>query len=427
MKRESLEELVYDAFVFGLPIYELARTRHNDLNGVLGAPPLAPNTARHGRSLSGADDRWITTPNNDTLYSRAWLDLSGGPVTVTVDAQPRGRYWSVALMDASTRHFALLGQRLHGAGPARITLAGPRGDASNAKGPAVHAPSNDVWLLARWIVDGEQDLPEARAMQDRMSITTAAGTTPCRIAPTSAMDPENFLAVLAEQLARNPPTGQDAERANRLASVGVQPGGGHPWDRLPAEVRDAWTAGVEPAHRRVLQTFIEHRRQVDGWWVPENHLEDEAAAYEWRAGVALAGLGALEPIEAVYAVRTTDDTGKPLHGQHRYRLTVPPSGIPAGSFWSISLYELMPDGRRFFARNPIGRHSIGDRTPGLRHEPDGSLVVTLQHRAPDDARERANWLPLPAAAPFALTLRAYHPSEALRRWAVPLPKMVRVD
>ena len=61
----------------------------------------------------------------------------------------------------------------------------------------------------------------------------------------------------------------------------------------------------------------------------------------------------------------TEDAGKVLSGPHIYRLTVPPGGTPADSFWSISLYELMPDGPRFFGRNPIERYSVGDRTPGL--------------------------------------------------------------
>ena len=85
----------------------------------------------------------------------------------------------------------------------------------------------------------------------------------------------------------------------------------------------------------------------------------------------------------------------------------------------------MPDGRKFFVHNPIGRHAIGDRTPGLRREADGSLRLWLQAREPADPVARANWLPAPDG-PFNLTLRAYWPSEALRRWAVPLPRLERL-
>jgi hypothetical protein len=58
--------------------------------------------------------------------------------------------------------------------------------------------------------------------------------------------------------------------------------------------------------------------------------------------------------------------------------------------------------------NPIDRFSIGDRTPGLQPDEDGGLTLCLQHSAPDDPAERANWLPSPAGG-FSLCLRAYLP------------------
>lgn len=422
---EQLDHAIYDAFVFGFPMYELARIRHRDLAGTPQQAALAPNTLLHGRSLSGADDRWVTTPNNDTLYSRAWLDLSHGPVQISVGQQPAGRYWSVAFMDASTRNFAMLGQRLHGAGPVRVTLVGPGGDAAGVSGDILRAPSNDVWLLARWIVAGEHDLPEARAMQERLTLSFASPATPDRVVPTTAMDPDNFLAVVAEQLRRNPPSGADARWLERLGDVGLRPQLASPWQHLGAEVQAAWRDGVAAAHERVKRAFIERRRQVQGWWAVVDGLGDGDAGYEWRAGTALGGLGGLDAQEAVYAVRTTDQFGEPLDGRRDYRLTVPASGIPAQAFWSISLYELMPDGRKFFTHNPINRYAIGDRTPGIRRGADGAMHLALQRHRPPTDDEAANWLPTPDG-PFSLSLRAYHPSDALRRWDIQMPTLERL-
>lgn len=61
--------------------------------------------------------------------------------------------------------------------------------------------------------------------------------------------------------------------------------------------------------------------------------------------------------------------------------------------------------------NPIDRYSIGDRTPGFVPEPDGSLVIHLQHDSPGADLE-ANWLPTPEG-PFALGLRIYWPEQAV--------------
>jgi hypothetical protein len=43
------------------------------------------------------------------------------------------------------------------------------------------------------------------------------------------------------------------------------------------------------------------------------------------------------------------------------------------------MYDL-PD--FYLVANPIGRYSIGDRTPGLRRDADGSLTIVIQHDQP---------------------------------------------
>ena len=64
----------------------------------------------------------------------------------------------------------------------------------------------------------------------------------------------------------------------------------------------------------------------------------------------------------------------------------------------------LPD--RFLYANPLQRYSIGDRTPGLRTEADGSLAIRLQA---DDPGPGHNWLPAPAGELFYVVLRLYQP------------------
>jgi hypothetical protein len=61
------------------------------------------------------------------------------------------------------------------------------------------------------------------------------------------------------------------------------------------------------------------------------------------------------------------------------------------------------------------RYSIGDRTPGLRPDPDGGLTLTISHKPPNDT---ANWLPAPQGV-FYLVLRMYCPREETRGWRIP--------
>jgi hypothetical protein len=69
--------------------------------------------------------------------------------------------------------------------------------------------------------------------------------------------------------------------------------------------------------------------------------------------------------------------------------------------------------------NPIRRYAIGDRTPALIRDADGSVRIVLQHAAPADPA-RVNWLPAPAG-PFMLMLRLYGPDAAAQtgRWTPP--------
>ena len=68
-------------------------------------------------------------------------------------------------------------------------------------------------------------------------------------------------------------------------------------------------------------------------------------------------------------------------------------------------------------RFPTGRTNIGDRTPDLVSNPDGSLTITITHDEPD---RPANWLPAPSG-PFYLVFRCYGPRETIINgdWAPP--------
>ena len=80
----------------------------------------------------------------------------------------------------------------------------------------------------------------------------------------------------------------------------------------------------------------------------------------------------------------------------------------------------------YLIANPIGRYSIGDRTPGLRYGPDGSLTITIQADPPADETERANWLPAPPGD-FRPIMRLYEPGPAILNGAYTLPAIHRLD
>lgn len=427
MVQEELEHLCKEieaAFVFAYPLFAFAETRFQAAQDNVPDRHDA-NTIRHDRALCDHLSHWITSPNNDTLYSNAWLDLSHGPVQIRAPKMPEGHYWSLALMDAFTNHITVIGQRTDGRGPVEFNIVGP-GHSDDMPGRVVRAPGLDAWLFCRCLVDGPASAPLTYALQDGITVTPRdPGQGEPRIIPKRPITPNNFLEVVNELLARNPvPTSETALLAG-WERLGLRAGGKGTFAELPDDIRAAWQQTIQPAYEALAAAGQAGRRNFDGWIAAAEDIGNFGSNYPLRASVALGGLGALEPIEAMYFVKYKDQDDTPLTGTRDFILTIPPGGIPTGSFWSFTMYSYTSEGKRVLVGNPIDRYSIGNRTPGLVYETDGSLQITLSHGLPADEKGQANWLPSPAGG-FHIALRTYLPSLALREGRVALPTIRRM-
>jgi hypothetical protein len=163
---------------------------------------------------------------------------------------------------------------------------------------------------------------------------------------------------------------------------------------------------------------------VNGWVYKTGDIGDFGTDYHARALVALSGLFASVPEENLSAAVRLDNTGAPLDPHHRYRLRLP-ARMPAQAFWSLSVRGVEPDGRAYIVDNPIHRYEIGDRTQGLRRNPDGGLDILIQ-QDPPPPDQRANWLPIPSG-PFRLAMRAYQPTKDLLNGTFRYPAVQRLD
>ncbi|HEX5378680.1 MAG TPA: DUF1254 domain-containing protein, partial [Phenylobacterium sp.] len=367
----------------------------------------------HMRKLADHTSRAVTTPNNDTFYSTAQVDLSHGPVSITLP--PTGdRYISLALMDAYTNNFAILGTRTTGPNGGVFTLVGPN-DAADG-GRVIRSPTRHVWALARILVDGPDDAEAARSIQHQISMQGPAVEHPGPFAHRGAPWAEYF-ATAARLMADNPPQVTDRAVLEIMAPLGLadfDPG------RFSPDEVAAIEAGVDEARKAARRGGLGGSGYVEGWSYPNARLGDFGQDYGYRAAVALSGLAALPPVEAMY-MRAQGPLPRDLFdGTSAWRLSFPAEGLlPVNSFWSLSLYEATDDGQFFFTDNPLDRYAIGDRTPGLTFNPDGSLDIWIGHDNPGPLRE-SNWLPAPAG-PFALFMRAYLPKPELLDGAYRLP------
>lgn len=403
------------AFFYAFPLYEMARLEQQAAKGSgLGG---AFNTIVHRAELADHTFRAVTAPNNDTVYSFAWLELSGGPIEV-VSPTDTERYFSVAFMDMFTDNFAVIGTRATQGQGGRFWVAGPQWAGSPPAGVKVlRSTTNDVWVGGRVLVDGPGDLAAARALQERITVSPVGARGPAK--PYAAMaisvtDPENFLAVVNDVLARSPGGKGQTARAALFAAFGIGAG-----VRASPQMLEAWRVYLPKGIESLRNPLIAKPEIIDGWRYSPRNYGDFGIDDRLRASVALQGVGALIEAEAMYMSTVPDASGTFISGAQAYHWRLPAGGMPVDAFWSLTMYQLESDGRSFLVDNPIRRYSIGDRTRGLVKNADGSLDILIQHEAPAGPLA-ANWLPSPSG-PMRLSLRAYLPRKELRdrTWRVP--------
>ena len=397
-----------EAYAYALPEFDIAVARYQ---GTTARPAdrSALNQLRHRRTLSTHENRTVTTPNNDTLYSQAFLDLSGTAVDITTP-DFGDRYFSLAFMDAYSNNFAVVGRRTTGTKPQHYWVVGPGWKCTTPAGARlIRAPGNFVWVLVRILIQGPEELTEVQRLQDGISLKAVSAFTPHDLIEPRADDAVNFIAVVNQVLFLNPPPRADAPELQRIRAAGIGPG-------LPVptgEALAAWQAEFPKLKARLLENFVKQQplKIIDGWNYRTADLGDFGTDFLFRAVVAVVGLAALPPAEAIYTNAMGDKNGQPLQSDQHYRWRIPPGGLPVDAFWSLTAYEETPSHALYFADNPIHRYAIGDRTRGLVKNADGSIDILIQHDQPTGPLA-ANWLPIPTG-PVKLTLRAYQPRAAL--------------
>jgi hypothetical protein len=140
-------------------------------------------------------------------------------------------------MDAYTNNVAVVGRRTTGTKTQHYLVAGPGWHGTVPAGATlISASGNWVWLLVRTLIQGPAELSAVHQLQDSISLRVLQPFQPQPSAVPKANDAENFIAVVNEALALNPPPAAHQAVLERIAKVGLRPGAALP---APA-VLDAW-------------------------------------------------------------------------------------------------------------------------------------------------------------------------------------------
>jgi hypothetical protein len=368
----------------------------------------------------------------DTLYTSAFIDTAQGPCLFEMPPNAE-RYEVMPFMDAWTNVFATLGTRTEGTVGGRYWLLGPGAAQPPQDGlPVMRSPTRWVWLIGRTQTNGSGDYETVHRLQDGLrlrcygrppaSAATVEAWPASPATPREAVDhlgTREFFQRLAALMLDNPPAAADAPMLQRLERAGFRPGRAPDWGPL-----DLWSLnlGRAIADHRVAQALASTQGLHHGWSTPPNAIGDYGTDYPTRAAVAMVGLGANLPQDALYMSARLDAQGQGLQGSRRYRLHFAPQGLPpVKAFWSITAYGA----DEFLIANPQQRYALGDRDPLVRNA-DGSLDLWVQADAPA-AERRANWLPVQAGQPFQLVARLYWPRHPALSGAWQMPALERLD
>jgi hypothetical protein len=422
---EQARAVAVEAYGYLYPLVTMDVTRRQLCSSPAGARPgHGPMGAfTHIRAFPTADFREVVRPNFDTLYSSAWVDLGDEPWVLSA-ADSDGRYHLLPILDMWTDVFASPGTRTSGNGPLRVALCPPGWSGELPDGvERIDAPTPTVWIIGRTQTNGPDDYPAVHAFQDQLSITPLSaldGTPPePRVVDLDGVDPveppldqvnamsgAEFFSLGTALMARHRPHPTDWGVVARMRRLGLAPGVPVDPDQLP----DAARAAIDSAPAQALATlgtqFPRLAPVVSGWMNITETMGVYGNHYLKRAVVAMVGLGANQPEDAIYPVLEVDADGQPLDGANRYVMHFAADALPpVEAFWSVTMY----DAQGFQVPNEIDRFAIGDRDH-LAYNDDGSLDLYLQPDNPGPERE-ANWLPS-IPGPLGVTMRLYAPKPA---------------
>ncbi len=404
-----------DAYTFGYPLVLMDATR------AVAAPV---NTFDHG-VLPNPNDRDVVRLNLDTLYSQAWIDVKDQPMVLQVPSMDGGRYWLMQILDAwtNTVHDPSSIDPKTTAGtsttaPHTYVITGPNWKGAIPENATrLQMPTPTAWLIGRIQINGEADTANVQALQQQLKLvrlsdwtagkqdgtvsrihTTNPNTVP-PVKAVAAMDGPTFFAKMNQLMATDAAATADAPAMARFATIGIKPGGTA--DASPADLNAAAAA----AQKDIAAYQNPQTKNLNGWEFATN-VGTYGTDYKQRAFIALNGLGANLPQDALYPSIFGDagSNGAP----RRFRIRFQPGQLPpADAFWSITAYS----SDSFFVPNPAQIYAVGHQIP-VTPGPDGSVEIAVQSTDPETTVPAGNWLPIPASGKFSLTMRLYAPKPA---------------
>jgi hypothetical protein len=371
------------------------------------------------------------TPNTTTVYGFACLDLTAGPMVLTV---PPGVLGPVD--DANFRWVNDVGLTGPDAGKGGSYLFVPPGYTGElpAEGYFVEHPTTNTLLFffRAFVRDGDikaaVDGVKAGTNIHPLHATTESGAPPAatfvntsglRFNTISAND-FSFFEELDQVVQAEPADFVDPDTVGLYASIGIRKGQPFaPDERMKAILTEAVAVGNATARtilfaprdpavflypdRKWLTPFVGGSYEfLDG---AERLLDARTMFFYYATGITPAMSMAKVGSGSAYAGLFRDAKGDILDGSKTYRVTLP-GPVPAREFWSFVVYD---NQTRSLLETDQKLAGVDSTSTALKLDADGSATVYFGPTAPEG--QESNWVQTMPGKGFNVLLRLYGPLE----------------
>jgi hypothetical protein len=405
------------------------------LGGVLPVAPTGYNCML--TDYIAANQRFVTCPNQDTVYGAGFMSLDKQPVVVQVP-DFGDRFFTYQIVDHRTDSFASIGKQ-YSTKPGFYLLVGPNWNGTVPAGiNAVARSSTD--LAAIFPRTFQDDTPEDKAAiqsvlrqivvypltefdgqmksKDWSKVPSFPPPPGAGKGETKWVIPEKFFDQLPEVLQTVPPLPGEEALYGTLKSL-LDAAAKDP------QIKETLTQTAIAAEEQLIKPLFDFhnngRPMGNGWTSPPNGAR-WGTDYLSRTATAKSNMYDNAPNETRYIYTDFDKDGERLSGANRYTVTFAPGQTPpVNGFWSLTVYNK----EHLFEPNELNRFSLGTKSRSIKQNADGSLTLYFQNKSPGTDKE-TNWVPTPTDE-FSLYIRAYWPKDEILEGVWTPPAVTRIS
>ena len=432
---QELVESAKDAYIFSYPIVMMYRSMY--LQALNPEDGVGMGNWLH-LGVSNPEDTTIVTPNNDSPYSYAWLDLRTEPYVLTMPKIEENRFYTSQWDDMFGYVLDNAGSVGDGNEGVRVLLTAPDFNDEIPEGinRVIKGNSNILGTLTRTQLIGAEDLPNVKAIQQKYKLEPLSSYLGNE-APQSAAEIEwmkweegaefkdgfwRFAGFVSQFVTKH---SDDKSKWDDLAKFGFEQGGNWDISKLTEDQKSALEIGqkeaVEYLNEMVSKTF--DPKKFFNTREDMKHIGDDDQYVQRSMGVLAGIFGNTKDISVYYGFQTDVNGNIPDVSETPYTLTFKKEELPnVKNFWSITMYSLP---KRLLVPNDIERYSIGSASTDMKNNPDGSLTIYIQPNAPENDK-LGNWLPSPNG-PFWIVMRCYGPDQSIIKGTWPEPELAPVN